>query len=878
MWPHKKGLGVRLSYGVDGSSIVGVQPEKNPRSSDDDSMNHSDSMDSGDPESAMAPIIESCKIQEEGSVLFEIANANTHLVRSSTSSFNLNSRMFDSLEIAVNPMTRNQHEIRNAYVPDNILNSYMIESKTLTSTIAYDPNYSNLFAFVDVRTRKGKSFKAATYVTGESGNILNISIVGYQRLDVTSRSDGSTETKLLFPEFSKPFQISLSEPIKQLEVATGLYDYTPSYIIVRTNYKIYLLDCYKSSNEVNLTMKADIEMRVLGEIEANEMANNEFADVTFNPFDFSQFGVVDTVGNFGLWSISSTSKSGAVRRVTLENSGATPSAEDSTELSNWKRFEWAHDRNHILILTRTSVTEFCISPKLDSRKLITSNTWSRVQDFVRFDDFAFLLTSKELIWFSNSDPLKRLISWKHFLDDTDSSLKLQVTRRADDTFICVLYSQLYPLIFIYSFGLRGSKPYSIRDPYYFRKEETSRDLRQITLVELTTSFFFSENDEDDFVDESDLGYTVGRTFGLFEITADLSISLRCLSDLSDLSLTSSDKETLDLSKNTQDMLPARPFGRQFKYIPKKLLQSLSASLVASIKELPDESEQIKSIQDYAYALGEGALKIKEEMGDRNSFPSYHTLLDIAKNVPLFIEDVSEFDLMIEQLSSFYISKGICMSSLIDWLVKRSNILGVKDSDGAKTHANDIFELFYRTYFSGSHRLKSYNSIHGLIKFTILLSASLIKSKSDDLSKHYEHLYNQELLEASSKISNLLESWDTDYTAKVSYLGSQATQIDYVSSMPSLGASQKKTASKSKQSLRKTAITQSQTHSQLRSSQAAFGSLQTNLASDDISSSQEGSVSSSQIKPSQSLSQKRSLSSQQTGSQKSKKKKKKGGFA
>ncbi|KAG2735836.1 hypothetical protein G9P44_002050 [Scheffersomyces stipitis] len=877
MWPHKKGLGIRLSYGVDGNGQVRL-----------DASHSKSSKDGDEDESSKSPAIRSrvmattsyARCQEDEVVLHEVSKSVFELARSSTSSFTLNSRMYDNLEVAIKPIYKknlHQSEVSEAYVPDNILNSYLIESKTLTSTIAYDPNYENLFALFKVQMKgSSQTFRSIAYVSGESGNILNIGLVNSKGIEARNKFNKESFIKLLIPELSRSFQISLSEPIKQIEIAREVFDYTPSYIVVRTSSKVYVLFCRIPA--IQTKSLVNLEVSVLGCIESKDLACNELAHVSVNPYDFSRFAVIDIKGHFGLWTISFDS----VKKFNMDSSQCSPSLEDCTELSNWKRIQWIYDSNHLVVLTRASVTQFTVSPKLQSRRLITSNTWSRIQDFATLGESSFLLTSKELIWFKSESTMTRLMSWKHFLDDSDPSLRFQVTEtKQERRYCCLIYSQVYSLIFVYNFAYRDGKPFSLHDPYYLRREGSKADLRQVALMDISREFYYSNQEKDDFVDESDSECIISRNYGLFELTTDLSLTFRCFSELPNYTLSSIDA---DLSALEEDNRKEKnhPTHLHFRSLSKKNVTKLLDFLVEPEEIFYDQSLQIQSIQEYAYSLGEGARKFDERSA------RYFSLLDISSTVPKFIEDVAEFDLMIEQLSSFYEQKGITMSSLVNRFLQTSSILdSVEVQESERTHANDIFELLYKAYYPGSHSLRKYNSINGLIKLAILLTASLIKTKPREISNQLRSEYEFVIKKASPKVSNLLGEWNLDATnsSETMNFDSQVTQADIMSSLPSIRIRSNHTSNNSKsKSLRQKAIKNSQ--SQTPSNLAQFSQLtqlpQPNnlvsmsqyLPSEDLLFSTPESFPSSQTMT-PSLSQKRSLGSQ---GNKPKKKKRKGGFS
>lgn len=928
MWPSKEGLGAQLSYGVNGNGIV-VSSEKV------NSKTHK-----------RLPHLEFPRIRNQGITLHKVGKSTITLIGQQTSSFDLNSKVYNNLKDAVARQPthpgRKMYSDKSLYVPEGILKSYLIESNSLTSTIAYDPTFGQMFAVFDVRSRSGTTFsKAIAFVTGETGTILNICILKYDNKDLLNNKKESAG-KVLTPVLADPFQVALSEPIKQIEPCKlkESFDYIPPYLTIRTDSKIYVLNCFKGKLQHS---GSHIELDIIGELQTSDLMGYNFADVTFNPWISTQFGVVDIKGNFEIWDINS-SKEG-LRKLDVNINEVTDSSismaktsstiYDTNELSNWKRITWSYDYNHILLMSRSSLTQFELKPNLNSQKLITSNTWSRIQDIYKSPSdmkFAFMLTSKELIWFELANPLRRLMSWKHFLDDNDPSLRLQVSEYGNDnSYICIIYSQITPVIFVYNFGIRNDMPYSLKDPYYIRRGNNQKGnnnnspLRQAFLTELNLQFYSSvredvESNKMDTDTDSDTEFSKPKNMviGLFELGTDLGLTVSLYSNTVNLSLNKSLK--IYASKYSPSYDSSSSFEREykikdklsyFKKIRKADFEPIAKSLDCNTNVIKGE-EEIKIVQDYAFKLGEGALKLNEGWSKVNTSndvsvnkdPCYLSLIDISNFLPLSINDISEFDTMIEQLSTFYESKNIKVANMIrKSLVSKSEIFSRHPNMGQEQSINDISTLLHEAY--KNEGLQTYNKTYLIKKLSILIGASLIKAGPDNLGKYYSKKLELDLKQAPTEVKSILDEWDNDNyniseePTQIDKFDSQSTVPDIItSSMPTIRiASQGKSTPRSHSrttsqatKLRHKALahTSSQIDGYTQSplSQSANDSdadLSTAMSSQEAIHLPRGNplsplrASSSRL-PSQ-LSQKRFMSSQLSGSQrKVKKKKRKGGFA
>jgi RNA polymerase I-specific transcription initiation factor RRN6 len=811
MWPQKEGLGVRLSYGVDGNGVI------RHRRPDEDL--------SGPWECSL----EFARLDDESALLYKTSAPPRVLVPAQSSEFNVNCKAYNDLE--------------NVSVSQEILKSYLVESRSLTSAISYDPTVGPLFEFHHLRMKRGLRYSPVlAYVSGESGTILNVS--------VASRSGRDCDR--LGPHLWAPFQVALSEPIKQIHFSklSETFDFIPPYLLVRTDYNVYVLNCRRTTDQPS-SRELGIELTLIDQLSTKDLEGESFADVQFNPRNHSQFAVVDRKGHFAVWDISVSKKNANQLTLACMDTSTIP---DQSELSSWNKVVWANDYKLVFVITRSSLWLMDIPNRDKAHKLATADTWSRFLDLQRCGQFMFLLTSKELIWLQHaSDDLNRLMSWKHFLDDTDPSMKVHVSE-SRDRFTCIIYSQVVLLVFVYTFEWRlGTTPVSLHDPYYLR---ASTGLLQLGLLRLDDSLYnpMGADTEDDG----------NEHYALMALKTDLSLTLSLLSEepLVEDALVGDIRSTPTLEIPLMPTKHAEPFTKLTKAEVLAILNKVKAE-VSLITE-----PTIAAVQDYAFELGKGVTAIK------SNHLSLLSLYDVSPNVPEQIEDVSEFDTMIEQLANYYEQEGVTTFNFIKvWLSFRQD-------DAAAQTVSDIKSKLCRTYLDSP--VKTFNSESRLKQSAMLLGASLIKTSStiggEQRNAHSQKLEAQ-MQSAPPLIQSLLGKWSEPSEEDSRHVAatSQVTDADpYASSMPTLNLSSQlgSTAHKRRRrdrprlaALSQTAHSQPYT-SQVLSSQLTLSSYSGTQPSQTAVAPISQTIASSQLTLSQS---RRTLGSL-------KKKKKKRGFA
>lgn len=715
MWPQKDGLGVQISYGVNGNGIIRHSLTSTP------------------------PYQISFPRQNSTPTLYRAVNSEQTILPVQTSEFDLNSNIYKDLE--------------SIYVPEEILKSYLVESKSLTSALVYDPTMGDLFQFHDLRMKKGRKYeKVLAYVSGETGTILNIANV---RGKEKKLSNGN---KVYLPQVSgTSFQVSLSEPIKQIQFSKleETFDYIPSHLIIRTDSTVYILNCLRTPTADSDMDAGGIELTIIDEIPNSKLYGQAFADISFNPWDYTQFAAVDVKGNFGIWNISTNTSYVHKLTLVMKDSEIIP---DIEELSNWKKINWAFNRKNILIATRSSLTQINlgVDNEFNSSKLITSNSWSKVLDFKQCSDFAFLLTSKELIWLQwNKGKASRILSWKHFLDEKDPSFKLKVTKQdgKHQTFLLLVFSQIRLLLFVFTFGMKDGAGHSLHDPYYIR---TTTGLQQVELNKLDHTFYspFADDNSDNIV-EDNAEENNDSDFGIFELRTNLNLTFDILTNSPDVhvvrrrgsvttraSLANHSNSTDPLKNSTNTITTGRK-------VFKKLTKTDTENIVKSLNDAQDISvDTVKEVQDYAFKLG----------NTKSIVSPFTSLMDISSEIPQAIDDIAEFDLMVNQLSNYYEELDISIVNFINPRKMLANTIAKQLDSPKKTESvENLSSLINKIY--RKEEIAQYNSNKSVKQASLLIGGSLLRARRTSTKEKFDHTLEEELKETPTKLNDLLSGWD-----------------------------------------------------------------------------------------------------------------------
>lgn len=716
MWPHKDGLGIRLSYGVDGNGVLVV--------------------DNSNKELLLEMKV--AKLNQQGQILKEITGSYRLLDSVSPGAADM-----PIVEVPTGEdVAKVIHDLENSNhldIPRCITSTYLAES-SMSATKSYDPTLGEVTAIFNLPANKEDlQTKIFAFRSGISGNLLNLAVLKYKPVDF--RESVTLDPLGVFePYFSEQTKVSLSERIAQISTCDFVYGSISPFIIIRTTLKLYALECKvkRASSTQNSELKVDVSL--VGEVDASQAGLDDFADISFNPWNYCQFAVVDIKGRFAIWNINKLHMK-PIKRLKLDTSDCVPDVYDPAELSDWKRICWGKDMKTLLVLSRSSIHEFDLDARLQKNKLMTASTWSRIRDIYRVGKHAFLLTTKELIWFDVGESLSRKISWKLFLSDEDPSFKLSITSH-DDRFICLIYSHISPLVFVYNFGIKDGVAFSLQDPYFILRKRNEPAV-QIQLVKLNDIQVAS-----DFANSTNSNIY----YGLIELDIHSKLSITYYSELSDLQVirTENSSNIIEQSGNTIKSIDTKETQYYYKFT-RRLLSKVVKLMVDERIRVTDE---LTAIKKFAFYLGEGALKLNFKKDKNDTEKRYHSLIDFYPTVFPALKQINEFSSMLQQLHQFYESKSIASTSLLHEI-----ITGQKSTLDSHNQAN-IVDYFTRLYFD-NESLKPFNELNGLYSLVITLSAALTKAKSNSLSNFLLDDFNKTRDESPTEIKGLIDQWDYD---------------------------------------------------------------------------------------------------------------------
>lgn len=849
MWPSKHLLGVQLAYGIQGNGVVAAEE-----------------VSSLEELPSFHPKIHFPRLRDRGPVLRPIKNSSWSLPTPTN-------KNDDSVGTSMSWWRSKSHS--TIYAPDELTEALVAELAPLNELFAYDPTEGDQMAFVNLGTgvfanpvdldghkvvpstkNSVVNIKALVYVCGDNNTQLRIAPILPQSQKVTVEDSGETSNLYLpAPLQGRTNYACCNFPHKILQIqASPLLP----IIAVRSSSKIHFV---KFSWQNDPHTKAPVFDVLPSSINLHEFTKHDLAHFEFSPTDEHSFSIIDVRGNISIWRLDP--KTWTIR-LAYQNIPSAKSGNDIPlaisdleDTSSWKSICWAPKSKSLIAFSRSEATIFRLNRKstIPVQKLITSNLWANIWDIKSRLGFAFLLTSREIIFLSlgMEAPFKRLVSWKHYLDNEDSSLKLHVCEAEQkDLFICSVFSKNTPLVMIYTFGFHDGKPALLNDPSCIRTDETCSYIMFDKIV-------YDERDQ--------LTYSeVQATSSGIQFSSLHGVKSLSLDEASQRFPTGTpDDETV--SKDIFNMISIAEATNAFHSF------STSNRMTNENEEIweDEKSDNIPLVQNYAYRLGHDIkqrLNIEENFTERTDeteelngskssdsyLPKYIPISAIADCLPITIDDMEEFDSMIEQLNDFYESCGVKLQKDMRRLLKG---VSPANCDSAQQLQKCLEE--------------AYPEHPNINQAAMILANSFYKVSNEDIESRLQDVYREELRGCSSELTSMFEDWDI-----------QIPKARAKSAPP--------TVDTKKRGLLHRALTQNSQHMSQLTSQASQMTQKSSASqtsqlsqspqpgsSQDIPEIMLSQPSSSQARPATSrLSQKLKRPGSQGASQK--KKKRKGGFA
>lgn len=181
--------------------------------------------------------------------------------------------------------------------------------------------------------------------------------------------------------------------------------------------------------------------------------------------------IIDCVGKFIVF------KADNLKNIVFEKINLKfESFYDPTELSNFKKSIWLSP-NRLILLSRTQLFEYSFDLSSDDEIIseifkcrVLGGIWTKFLDIVKSpneNEIYYILTTKEIIIVDVSISFKRKLAWKHYLNDIDTSLYLQLIQapKSDSNNICVVSSKNTHINYTIEFDIKNFKIFN--NPYIF---------------------------------------------------------------------------------------------------------------------------------------------------------------------------------------------------------------------------------------------------------------------------------------------------------------------------------------------------------------------------------------------------------------------------
>ncbi|KAG7764547.1 hypothetical protein KL946_003227 [Ogataea haglerorum] len=334
------------------------------------------------------------------------------------------------------------------FVPKEVLKKGHQESLAALDRKIYDPTYGDLLAVLRYTVPRA-STDVLISATGPYGDIVAVSILDSGRL----------------PSLSSTKAVRFSSRIRQIFTIPETH-----YFGVRTSVSVCIF-------EARVESKFSVGVARLVEIPQKSLAGQAFAHACVCPRMEAYLALVDVKGNFGLFKL--------VRRDLDRNFNDykrlyLSSIHDPAELSNFKKMQFAHRNDELLVMSRSSLHVW--SPGTQNCKVV-ANYWTRLLDLAvpaGQHDYCILLTTREVSVVDMSG-FELVLGWSHHLDQQDLSLKLSV-QSYDGRFECHIISQATPLVCVVTFGFERQRARVVGDPYFY-VPHPSEPLQSIVFVD-----------------------------------------------------------------------------------------------------------------------------------------------------------------------------------------------------------------------------------------------------------------------------------------------------------------------------------------------------------------------------------------------------------
>lgn len=346
------------------------------------------------------------------------------------------------------------------------------ESEAIRKIVTrHDPATSNLFAFGKASDhslgywesrKKAKKVPIIAVAGGSAGDAVRL--IRLRKEQIGWENNRSVRlTNFLLQDKEQGWWATNGSPIQQLCFAE-IGGKAKARLAVRYHGAITILEPLLQPCAVPTRSFYDPDLRRArhpeARLDANPVLNlttgrtggSPHADVSFNPWRTAQFAIIDQQGRWTIWELNPNIELSNGKAVDAGPSGFVSDEQtDAAELNveddsgdGWGAIIWAGDKNTVAVADRKMLSVFSIkndTKRLFVPKLLGPKSADWILDMKRSPldpSHVFLLTSTRIFWLQiildddsqNEGTLEPgltiLLSWVHFRDQSDISLRLDV--------------------------------------------------------------------------------------------------------------------------------------------------------------------------------------------------------------------------------------------------------------------------------------------------------------------------------------------------------------------------------------------------------------------------------------------------------------------
>ncbi|QLL32941.1 hypothetical protein HG536_0D04630 [Torulaspora globosa] len=520
-----------------------------------------------------------------------------------------------------------------------------LKTKGATS---YDPTVGPLFITGEIQTipdlrNNIQPRRILVYSSGKANSLLNIAVADEKRNDKENVS---------FDQIRSSCCVEMASAIKSVKISnlSGMLGRKSDLIGVMTESDLHMIKIE------NISSHHDIKISMCEPLPFKHFGDFPFADFAFNPWDLRQFAVVDVKGNFGLCQMPKSFKAGGRCQVSKDNFGTIF---DPEELSNWRRIEWSSSFTRLLVMDRSKLIELDLAHDWEL-EIIQAKTWSRLLDYHRLDDdYGILLTSREIILIStkqSNEHLTREISWKHDLNPEDTTLRLCVQAikpGGNNLLLACIFSRNHSQIYVQCFSLNDRKT-SIKlggSPVLLQVPHVTAGLKGVCLYDRSVDDaveISAVNSQPSMQLSMFISETESRTFWHYIVTSgDLPIN-------QNVGLNSKFSNSRVVCQKDESYFP--------RNVPSLVTRVHQATRLIANPER-NATPESEMFQTYGYQLSEAINKLLPTWADsEKSLAQLQSPIRHLATVPNDIHNLSEFTSLLQQLSQHYTDQGLMFTS------------------------------------------------------------------------------------------------------------------------------------------------------------------------------------------------------------------------